>query len=75
MRSIIQKSQKDIVKYYNQKHTHTPVFCPDDKVFLDFIDIHMICCYDGKCFSVKTSNLIRFLSMLKVLVKRSYTLR
>ena len=42
-RSTIHKFQKNITKYYNQKCTLAPVFYLDNKVFLDFLDIHITC--------------------------------
>lgn len=42
-RSIIHKFQKNITKYYNQKCTLAPVFNLDNKIFLDFLDIHITC--------------------------------
>lgn len=41
-RFVTQKFQKDIVKYYNQRHTSTLVFYSGNKVFLDFANIHTI---------------------------------
>ena len=39
---IICKSQKDIAKYYNQRYISIPVFHPNNKMFLDFSNIHII---------------------------------
>jgi len=39
-KSALAKSKDDMARYYNQRHSPTPVFNPGDKVFLDTSDIH-----------------------------------
>jgi len=39
-KSALAKSKDDMARYYNQRHSPTPVFNPGDKVFLDASDIH-----------------------------------
>jgi len=39
VKSMIQKAQEDMVRYYNQQRTLAPVFKPRDKVFLNTLDI------------------------------------
>ena len=38
-KSMIQKVQEDMIEYYNQKRSLTPVFCPGDQVFFNVSDI------------------------------------
>ena len=42
-RSALTKSKDEMVRYYNQHRSPTPVFNPGDKVFLDASDIHTTC--------------------------------
>jgi len=39
-KSALAKSKDNMARYYNQRHSPTPVFNPGDKVFLDASDIH-----------------------------------
>jgi len=39
-RSTIHKSQKNMVKYYNQRYISVLVFHSGNKIFLDFLDIY-----------------------------------
>jgi len=41
-RSTIHKSQKNMVKYYNQRYISVLVFHSGNKIFLDFLDIYTI---------------------------------
>ena len=43
VRSVIYKSQEDRVRYYNQRYTSIPIFCPSNKIFLDSSNIYTIC--------------------------------
>ena len=38
-RSALAKAKDDMVHYYNQRQTPTPLFTPGDKVYLDSEDI------------------------------------
>jgi len=42
-KSVIHKAQDDMKRYYDRKRTPAPVFNPDDKVFLDALDIQTTC--------------------------------
>ena len=42
-KSTIRKAQEDMKRYYNQCRTPALVFNPDDKVFLDALDIQTTC--------------------------------
>ena len=41
-KSIIQKAQEDMTRYYNQQRTLVHIFKPRDKVFLDISNIQTI---------------------------------
>jgi len=43
VKSMICKTQQDMSRYYNQKRTPTPVFQPEDQVFLNALDIKTTC--------------------------------
>ena len=43
VKSAICKSQKNMAEYYNWQHTPVPVFYSDNKMFLDLLNIHIIC--------------------------------
>ena len=43
MRSAIRKSQKDIARYYNQKCTLVLMFYSSNKIFLNLLNIYIIC--------------------------------
>jgi len=42
VKSMIQKVQKDMVYYYNQRRTPASMFSPRDRVFLNASDIKTI---------------------------------
>jgi len=42
-KSAIRKAQEDMVQYYNQRRSPTPVFKPGDRVYLDASDIKTTC--------------------------------